>query len=121
MEKRKKKRGNRTLLSLTTPAAAAVRVMLLAVFLTMMLGFSSVIQAQTITVTEFDWNVTVPPITEAGADYGGTYENPADLTLSGSIPGDLLVLLSGGGVQVTVEKAPSIWHSSLRLYVKRAG
>lgn len=107
---RKKRRGIR-----------AMGTVLLAALLTVLLGFSSVIQAQTITVAGSNWNVTVPPITEAGADYGGTYDNPADLTLSGTIPGSVLNLLSGGAVEVTVVMVPSTWHSSLRLYAKRTG
>jgi|SRR5690554_2054867 len=77
--------------------------------------------AQTINVTGNNWNVIVPPITEAGTDYSGTYENTNNLTLSGNIPGSLLSLLSGGAVEVTVGYNPTTWHDGLKLYAKRTG
>lgn len=87
-----------------------------------LLGVHIKTHAQTIAVVGPNWNVNVPSITEAGSNYGGTYDNANNITISGFIPGNVLNLLSGDAMQVTMRYVPTpSWHSSLNLYAKKTG
>lgn len=81
------------------------------------------INAQTITVAGNNWTVPITSITEAGMDYTGNYESNANLiTISGSLPGSFLNLLSGGvAAVISVQYIPSSWNNSLHLYTRRSG
>ncbi|MDQ1855959.1 hypothetical protein [Chryseobacterium sp. WLY505] len=85
------------------------------------LMMGSYLQGQTINIAGTSWTVSVPTITEAGNNYAGTYDNPAQLTLSGNLPGSFLNLLSASGAKITMQLAPTSWNSSLKLYAKRSG
>lgn len=85
--------------------------------------------AQTINIGGSNWNINtssspslVQP-TEAGNDYSGTYESSTNMViLSGSIPGSLLSLLSGGIASVvSVSYTPNNWHNNLKIFVRRSG
>lgn len=74
--------------------------------------------------------ITIPPITEAGSDYGGTYTttNPISPITLGTytIPRSVLLgltLLESGSIvsQVKMNYTPTIWNNSLRLYANRNG
>jgi hypothetical protein len=83
---------------------------------------SNYVTAQTITVGGSNWTVSIPAITEAGSNYAGTYESANNLiTISGSLPGSFLTLLSGGAARVSVHYNPNSWNNSLHLYAKRSG
>lgn len=81
----------------------------------------SYLEGQTISIAGTNWTVSVPTITEAGSNYTGTYDNPAQLTLSGLLPGSFLNLLSASGAKITMQLSPTSWNSSLKLYAKRSG
>ncbi len=74
--------------------------------------------------------ISIPPITEAGSDYGGTYttSNPISPITLGSyvIPRSVLLgltLLESGTIvsQIKMNYTPTIWNNSLRLYANRNG
>lgn len=70
--------------------------------------------------------ITIPPITEAGSDYSGTYTssgNPITLGYNfGSSIGLLgLTLLGNGGTNVKMNYAPTTWNSALHLDAQRNG
>lgn len=100
------------------------KLLFVIVFLITINGFT-----QTITVSGSNWNIntnSTPSFTqptEAGNNYSGTYESPTNLiTISGSIPGSLLNLLTGGVASVVkVHYIPTNWNSNLKLFVKRSG
>ena len=70
-----------------------------------------------LTVTGANWNVNPPAITDAGANYSGTYESPADqILLTAQVP----ILLASGKVSVRYEGSP-IWHNELKLNIRRTG
>lgn len=72
-------------------------------------------QAQTMTIVSSPWNVTIPPITEAGSNYTGTYESATDQSsLTVRVP----LLLGFGKVSVSYQPNP-IWNDNLQLAVKR--
>lgn len=81
----------------------------------------SYLEGQTISIAGTNWTVSVPTITEAGSNYIGTYENPAQLTISGHLPGSFLNLLSASGAKITMQLNPTFWNSSLKLSAKRSG
>jgi hypothetical protein len=72
-------------------------------------------KAQSVTVPVTNWNATIPPITEAGSDYSGTYSSP---TNQASINVGLPALLGSVKVYVHYEGNPT-WNSSLVLSAKR--
>ncbi|RKT00800.1 hypothetical protein [Chryseobacterium defluvii] len=75
------------------------------------------INSQTLTVSGSNWSVSVPSITEAGSNYGGTYESSTNqILLTASVP----LLLGSGKVSVHYEANPT-WHNSLILSVRRTG
>lgn len=83
---------------------------------------SSYMKGQTLTVGGSNWTVSVPTITEAGTNYAGTYESATNLyTLSGTLPGSFLNLLSSGAARISVHHTPTTWNSNLHLYTKRSG
>ena len=63
----------------------------------------SYLEGQTISIAGTNWTVSVPTITEAGSNYIGTYENPAQLTISGHLLGSFLNLLSASGAKITMQ------------------
>lgn len=70
--------------------------------------------------------IIIPPITEAGSDYSGTYTssgNPITLGYNfGSSIGLLgLTLLGNGGTNVKMNYTPTTWNSSLHLDAQRNG
>lgn len=86
------------------------------------LTISSYLQAQTVTPSGSNWTVSVPAITEAGNNYGGTYASATNvIVLSGSMPGSFLNLLSNGAARISVRYTPTLWNNALRLYAKRSG
>lgn len=87
-----------------------------------LLTIGSCLGAQTINVGGSNWTVSVPTITEAGTNYAGTYESATNLiTLSGTLPGSFLNLLTSGAARVSVHHTPTTWNSNLHLYAKRSG
>lgn len=83
----------------------------------MLLYMYNPIQAQSITVGGADWIATIPAIAEAGNDYVGTYESPAD-QIQLNVGGPLLL----GNVKVAVHYEPNpTWHNALSLSIKRTG
>ncbi|WP_131724426.1 hypothetical protein [Chryseobacterium indologenes] len=78
-------------------------------------------EAQTLSIAGSNWAVSVPTITEAGTNYTGTYDNPSQLTLSGSLPGSFLNLLTSAGARISMHYVPTLWNSNLHLYAKRSG
>ncbi|WP_105704261.1 hypothetical protein [Chryseobacterium sp. MYb7] len=79
-------------------------------------------KGQTINVGGSNWTVSVPAITEAGTNYAGTYESATNLyTLSGTLPGSFLNLLTSGAARISVHHTPTTWNSNLHLYTKRSG
>jgi len=79
------------------------------------------LKGQTISIAGSNWNVGVPTIIEAGTNYTGTYDNPNLLTLSGSLPGSFLNLLTSAGAKISMHYVPTLWNSNLHLYAKRSG
>lgn len=74
--------------------------------------------------------ILIPPITEAGSDYSGTYtsSNPISPITLGTytIPRSVLLgltLLEAGSIvsQIKMHYTPTIWNSSLHLYANRNG
>ncbi|WP_126652588.1 hypothetical protein [Chryseobacterium aureum] len=87
-----------------------------------LLAISGCLEGQTITVGGSNWTVSVPVITEAGTNYAGTYESVTNLyTLSGTLPGSFLNLLTNGAARISVQHNPTTWNSNLHLYTKRSG
>ena len=83
---------------------------------------SSCLQAQTVNAGGSGWTVSVPAITEAGNNYGGTYASATNaIILSGTMPGSFLNLLSNGAARISMRYTPTTWNNSLRLYAKRSG
>ncbi|CAD0221946.1 Flagellar hook-associated protein flgK [Chryseobacterium sp. JV274] len=83
---------------------------------------SSYLTGQTITVGGSNWTVSVPSITEAGTNYAGTYQSATNLiTLSGTLPGSFLNLLTSGAARISMHHTPTTWNSNLHLYAKRSG
>ncbi|WP_418121888.1 hypothetical protein ACNFU2_12215 [Chryseobacterium sp. PTM-20240506] len=87
----------------------------LCVFLLIILTGSS--HAQSLTVGGSNWTVSIPPITEAGTNYAGTYESATNqILLAASVP----LLL--GTAKVTVRYIPDpTWNNSLVLNIRRTG
>ncbi|MGE8556826.1 MAG: hypothetical protein ACN6OB_23125 [Chryseobacterium jejuense] len=86
---------------------------------------SSFINAQVVNVSG-NWTASIPAITEAGSNYTGTYDNsgstaPNLITLSGTLPGSFLNLLSSSGAKMTMRYTPNPWNNSLTLSAKRTG
>ena len=76
------------------------------------------VKAQSISVIGNNWQVPIPDITIAGADYAGTYESAEDLfTLNGTLPN----LLATDKVQVLVNFQPINWNNNLQIQIKRIG
>lgn len=74
-------------------------------------------QAQDITVSGTDWNVNIPPLSEAGKDYSGTYTSLSNqILLTVSLP----LLLGGARVSAHYEPDPN-WHNDLKIAIKRTG
>lgn len=74
-----------------------------------------VAKSQTLTVTGSDWNPVIPTLTEAGSDYAENYESlSGQFRLNVSVP----LLLGSGKVTVRYEPNP-IWHSSLKIDVRK--
>ncbi len=93
---------------------------------TCLLGFflfvKSPLNAQSINLVGSNWNLTIPSVTQAGTDYGGTYESSNNLiTISGSLPNSFLNLLGGRSAKVSVHYVPNSWNNGLHLYAKRIG
>ncbi len=91
-------------------------------YIILILGSSS-FGAQTVTVTG-NWAPTIAAITEAGTNYAGTYDNitPSNpITMSGTLPGSFLNLLSSNGAKITMHQATTVWNNSLVLSAKRTG
>ncbi|PWN69811.1 hypothetical protein C1631_007255 [Chryseobacterium phosphatilyticum] len=90
---------------------------------TILIVISGFVEAQTVTVSG-NWAPTIASITEAGNNYAGTYDNitPSNpITMSGSLPGSFLNLLSSSGAKITMHHTPTVWNSSLALSAKRTG
>ncbi|QPQ52889.1 hypothetical protein H3Z85_05600 [Chryseobacterium indologenes] len=88
-------------------------------YIILILGSSS-FGAQTVTVTG-NWAPTIAAITEAGTNYAGTYDNitPSNpITMSGTLPGSFLNLLSSNGAKITMHQATTVWNNSLVLSAK---
>ncbi|MDR6922263.1 MULTISPECIES: hypothetical protein [Chryseobacterium] len=85
------------------------------------LVIGSSFEAQTISIAGSNWAVSVPTITEAGTNYTGTYDNPNLLTLSGTLPGSFLNLLTSAGAKISMHYVPTLWNSNLHLFAKRSG
>lgn len=86
---------------------------------------STFINAQVVNVSG-NWTASIPAITEAGSNYTGTYDNsgstaPNLITLSGTLPGSFLNLLSSSGAKMTMRYTPNPWNNSLTLSAKRTG
>ena len=85
---------------------------------------SSFFDAQTVNVSG-NWSPVIPAITEAGNNYAGTYDNttttPTTITLSGTLPGSFLNLLSSSGAKMTMRYTPNPWNNSLTLSARRTG
>ncbi|AZA80993.1 hypothetical protein C1637_10660 [Chryseobacterium lactis] len=91
-------------------------------YIILILG-SSYLGAQTVTVSG-NWAPTIPAITEAGNNYTGTYDNTSPsspITISGTLPGSFLNLLSSNGAKITMHQAITVWNNSLVLSAKRTG
>lgn len=85
------------------------------IFLALLLLTNFFATAQTITVVGSSWTPTIPAISEAGSDYGGTYTtSTGQLKLNVSVP----VLLGTGKVSVSYEQS-SNWHNSLKIYISK--
>lgn len=84
----------------------------------------SFFDAQTVNVSG-NWSPVIPAITEAGNNYAGTYDNttttPTTITLSGTLPGSFLNLLSSSGAKMTMRYTPNPWNNSLTLSARRTG
>jgi len=72
--------------------------------------------------------IIIPPITEAGNDYTGSYTSSGNPITLGSyiIPRSVLLgltLLEGGSIvsQIKMNYTPTIWNNSLHLYANRNG
>ncbi|MCJ7933630.1 MAG: hypothetical protein MUW56_08320 [Chryseobacterium sp.] len=86
------------------------------------LTISSYLEAQTINASGSGWTVSVPSVTEAGTNYAGTYQSTSNITtLSGSLPGSFLSLLTSGAARVSMHYNAISWNNSLHLYAKRSG
>ncbi|AZB00456.1 hypothetical protein EG359_12850 [Chryseobacterium joostei] len=89
-----------------------------------LLIISNYLRAQVVTVSG-NWNPSLPVITEAGNNYTGTYDNTTTtinpITLSATLPGNFLNLLSGTGAKMTMHYTTNAWHSSLGLAARRTG
>lgn len=90
-----------------------------------LLIISNCMEAQVVNVSG-NWTASIPAITEAGSNYAGTYDNSGStsgnqITLSGTLPGSFLNLLSGSGAKMTMRYTPNPWNSSLTLSAKRTG
>lgn len=82
----------------------------------------SYVQAQTVVPSGSGWTVSVPAITEAGNNYGGTYASATNaIMLSGTMPGSFLSLLGSGVAKISVRYNPTTWNNALHLYAKRSG
>lgn len=96
------------------------RILLLvkSTFIILLTIFSNCFKAQrTLTVGGSNWTVSIPSITEAGSNYGGTYESATNQVLLGvSVP----LLLGSGKVSIRYEANPT-WHNSLILSARRTG
>ncbi|SDJ49265.1 hypothetical protein [Chryseobacterium jejuense] len=95
------------------------------IYIILILSSSSFIKAQVVNVSG-NWNASIPAITEAGSNYTGTYDNsgntaPNLITLSGTLPGSFLNLLSSSGAKMTMRYTPNPWNNSLTLSAKRTG
>jgi hypothetical protein len=79
-------------------------------------------EAQTINASGNNWTVSVPSITEAGNNYTGTYESTTNvITLSGTLPGSFLNLLTSGAARISMHHNSTSWNNALHLYAKRSG
>lgn len=79
--------------------------------------FTIRIQSQTLTVSGTNWSVQIPPVTEAGNNYSGTYESSTNqILLAASVP----LVLGSGKVSVHYEPNPT-WNNGLILSAKRTG
>ncbi|WP_412850989.1 hypothetical protein ACL0VS_07165 [Chryseobacterium sp. PMSZPI] len=87
-----------------------------------LLILSTYLRAQTVTVSG-NWVANIPPITEAGNDYTGTYDNTSSnqITISGVLPGSFLNLLSSSGAKMSMHYTTTGWNNSLILSAKRTG
>ncbi|WP_228448222.1 MULTISPECIES: hypothetical protein [unclassified Chryseobacterium] len=90
-----------------------------------LLLIGSCMNAQVVNVSG-NWTATIPAITEAGSNYAGTYDNSVSngsnqITLSGTLPGSFLNLLSGSGAKMTMRYTPNPWNNALTLSAKRTG
>lgn len=73
--------------------------------------------AQTLTVGGNNWTPTIPPITEAGTDYAGTYESATNqILLNASVP----LLLGNAKVSVRYQANP-LWNTAMTLNIRRTG
>lgn len=71
----------------------------------------------TMTVGGTNWTVPILPITEAGANYSGSYQSTANqILVSATLP----ALLSGARVSVQYQADPT-WHGSLNIAARRTG
>ncbi|MBL1219205.1 hypothetical protein JET18_00015 [Chryseobacterium sp. L7] len=86
------------------------------------LTMSSYLGAQTLNTSGSGWTVSVPAITEAGSNYGGTYASATNaIILSGTLPGSFLNLLTNGAARISMRYNPVVWNNALHLYAKRSG
>jgi len=94
------------------------RILLKYIYIAFLIIFSNYLKSQqTLTVGGTNWTVPIPSITEAGNNYSGTYESPANqIFLAASVP----LLLGSGKVSVHYQAAPT-WHNSLVLSTRRTG
>jgi hypothetical protein len=86
-------------------------------FVLLMISSNSLLAQRTLTVSGTNWTPTIPAITEAGSNYGGTYESATNqILLAASVP----LLLGNGKVSVHYEANPT-WNSALVLHARRTG
>ncbi|WP_435524940.1 hypothetical protein [Chryseobacterium indoltheticum] len=86
-------------------------------FISYLLFFGALKAQRSITVAGGNWAATIPPITEAGSNYSGSYESADNqVSLTASVP----LALSNGKVSVRYESNPT-WNSNLTLSVRRTG
>lgn len=90
-----------------------------------LLVIASYLKGQVVNVSG-SWLASVPSITEAGNNYSGTYDNTGStstnqITLSGTLPGSFLNLLSTKGANMTMHYVSNPWNSSMILSAKKTG
>ncbi|UZT96020.1 hypothetical protein ODZ84_12290 [Chryseobacterium fluminis] len=94
------------------------KIFLIKSVLILLLSLSLDLKSQRVlTVGGTNWTVTIPPISEAGSNYTGTYESATNQVLLGaSVP----LLLGNGKVSVQYQANPT-WNSNLVLSARRTG